>query len=112
MRLAGSLTPCSATLQPEKNLKQLTAQKRAGDQQAGDKEIQAAVARMRCVIELSRNVRDRHLKPLKQPLRRIIVSHVDTASLASLARPGWGGWAPLRKVSSALRETVRVPERA
>ncbi len=42
---------------------------------------------MRCVIELSRNVRDRHLKPLKQPLRRIIVSHVDTASLASLARP-------------------------
>jgi hypothetical protein len=69
---------------------------RAGDQQAGDEEIQAAVARMRCVIELSRNVRDRHLKPLKQPLRRIIVSHVDTASLASLVRPKRGGWAPQR----------------
>ena len=42
---------------------------------------------MRCVIELARNIRDRHNKPLKQPMRRVIISHPDAASLASLARP-------------------------
>ncbi|KAK9826356.1 hypothetical protein WJX81_001579 [Elliptochloris bilobata] len=53
--------------------------------QAGDKEIQASVTRMRCVIELARNIRDRHNKPLKQPLRRVIISHEDAALLSSLA---------------------------
>lgn len=42
---------------------------------------------MRCVIELARNIRDRHNKPLKQPLRRVILSHEDAGLLRSLARP-------------------------
>ena len=45
------------------------------------------MARMRCVIELARNIRDRHNKPLKQPVRRIILSHEDASLLGSLARP-------------------------
>ena len=55
--------------------------------QAGDDEIQASVKQMRCVIELARNIRDRHNKPLKQPMRRITISHSDAASVASLACP-------------------------
>ncbi len=55
--------------------------------QAGDEEIQASVTRMRCVIELARNIRDRHNKPLKQPMRRVILSHEDASLLRSLARP-------------------------
>ena len=45
------------------------------------------MTRMRCVIELARNIRDRHNKPLKQPLRRVILSHEDAGLLRSLARP-------------------------
>lgn len=42
---------------------------------------------MRCVIELARNIRDRHNMPLKQPLQRVILSHEDAGLLRSLARP-------------------------
>ena len=45
------------------------------------------MTRMRCVIELARNIRDRHNRPLKQPLRRVILSHEDAGPLRSLARP-------------------------
>lgn len=45
------------------------------------------MTRMRCVIELARNIRDRHNMPLKQPLQRVILSHEDAGLLRSLARP-------------------------
>lgn len=35
---------------------------------AGDARIQASVQRMRSVIELGRTIRERHTKPIKQPL--------------------------------------------
>lgn len=53
--------------------------------QAGDAEIQASVAGMQRVLDLARVLRERHSKPLKQPLRRLIIVHSDPAFLADLS---------------------------
>ena len=53
--------------------------------QAGDEEIQLSVAGMQRVIDLARVLRERHSKPLKQPLRRLTIVHPDPAFLSDLA---------------------------
>ena len=52
--------------------------------QAGDEHIVQSVARMQQVIELSRTIRERHAKPLKQPLRSLTVVAADASFLADL----------------------------
>ena len=52
--------------------------------QGGDEHIQASVKRMQAVIELARTIRERHTKPLKQPLRSLVVVHSDRSFLADL----------------------------
>ncbi|WCJ30907.1 Isoleucine--tRNA ligase cytoplasmic [Euphorbia peplus] len=42
-----------------------------------DKQIEQSVARMMTVIELARNVRERHKKSLKAPLREMVIVHPD-----------------------------------
>ncbi len=52
--------------------------------QGGDEHIQASVKQMQAVIELARTIRERHTKPLKQPLRSLVVVHSDESFLADL----------------------------
>ena len=52
--------------------------------QEGDEEIQVSVEGMQRVIDLARVLRERHSKPLKQPLRRLTVVHPDDNFLADL----------------------------
>jgi hypothetical protein len=52
--------------------------------QVGDEHIQASVGRMQAVVELARTIRERHTKPLKQPLRSLVVVHSDASFLADL----------------------------
>ncbi len=52
--------------------------------QAGDEHIVQSVARMQQVIELSRTIRERHAKPLKQPLRSLTVVAADASFLADI----------------------------
>ncbi|BDA43238.1 Isoleucine-tRNA ligase, cytoplasmic [Coccomyxa sp. Obi] len=56
----------------------------AVQEQGGDEHIQASVKRMQAVIELARTIRERHTKPLKQPLRSLVVVHSDRSFLADL----------------------------
>lgn len=44
-----------------------------------------SVQRMQRVIELARVIRERHFKPIKTPLRELVVVHPDQAFLADLA---------------------------
>ncbi|XP_038711378.1 isoleucine--tRNA ligase, cytoplasmic-like [Tripterygium wilfordii] len=50
-----------------------------------DDRIERSVARMTTVIDLARNIRERHSKPLKSPLREMIVVHPDTDFLDDIA---------------------------
>ncbi|KAJ0016975.1 hypothetical protein Pint_11004 [Pistacia integerrima] len=43
-----------------------------------DEQIEKRVSRMMTIIDLARNIRDRHNKPIKSPLREMIVVHPDT----------------------------------
>ncbi|KAG0615444.1 hypothetical protein M758_5G041400 [Ceratodon purpureus] len=43
-----------------------------------DKRIEQSVTRMMSVIDLARNIRERHNKPLKTPLKEMVVVHADT----------------------------------
>ncbi|KAJ0018057.1 hypothetical protein Pint_11195 [Pistacia integerrima] len=43
-----------------------------------DEQIEKSVSRMMTIIDLARNIRDRHNKPIKSPLREMIVVHPDT----------------------------------
>ncbi|KAK9792748.1 hypothetical protein WJX73_005932 [Symbiochloris irregularis] len=56
-----------------------------GPLQEGDEGIQASVEGMQRVLDLARVLRERHSKPLKQPLRRLTIVHSDKALLADLA---------------------------
>lgn len=55
--------------------------------QEGDEEIQVSVERMQRVIDLARVLRERHMKPLKQPLRRLTVVHPSQHFLADIGGP-------------------------
>ncbi|KAK7282115.1 hypothetical protein RIF29_10664 [Crotalaria pallida] len=46
------------------------------DGKGGD-QIELSVSRMMTIIDLARNIRDRHNKPLKTPLREMVVVHPD-----------------------------------
>lgn len=50
-----------------------------------DERIEQSVARMMTIIDLARNIRERHNKPLKSPLREMIVVHPDTDFLDDIA---------------------------
>ncbi|WIA42068.1 hypothetical protein OEZ86_009348 [Tetradesmus obliquus] len=50
----------------------------------GDGRIQASVGRMQAVIEAGRVIREKHNRPLKQPLRRVVVVHPDPDFLADI----------------------------
>ncbi len=43
----------------------------------GDARLQLSVSRMQTVIELGRVIRERHTRPLKQPLPGLVVVHPD-----------------------------------
>nr|DAD24502.1 TPA_asm: hypothetical protein HUJ06_025966 [Nelumbo nucifera] len=56
--------------------------------QAGGKReerIEQSVARMMTVIDLARNIRERHNKPLKTPLKEMVVVHPDLGFLEDIA---------------------------
>jgi isoleucyl-tRNA synthetase len=48
---------------------------------AGDAQLEASVGRMQRVIELVRQLRERHGRPVKAPLRKLVVVHPDAAFL-------------------------------
>uniref|UniRef100_A0A7S3R0N5 isoleucine--tRNA ligase n=2 Tax=Dunaliella tertiolecta TaxID=3047 RepID=A0A7S3R0N5_DUNTE len=50
----------------------------------GDARIRQSVARMQAVIELGRKIRERGLKPIKTPLRKLVVVHPDTEFLSDV----------------------------
>ncbi|KAB5548413.1 hypothetical protein DKX38_011819 [Salix brachista] len=50
-----------------------------------DERIEQSVARMITIIDLARNIRERHNKPLKSPLREMIVVHPDVDFLDDIA---------------------------
>ncbi|KAJ9178386.1 hypothetical protein P3X46_010273 [Hevea brasiliensis] len=50
-----------------------------------DERIERSVSRMMTVIDLARNIRERHNKPLKSPLREMIVVHPDADFLDDIA---------------------------
>jgi isoleucyl-tRNA synthetase len=52
--------------------------------QAHDARIEASMARMKSVLDAGRVVRERHGKPLKYPLPRLIVVHPDPAFLEDI----------------------------
>lgn len=51
---------------------------------AGDEQLEASVGRMQRVIELVRQIRERHNRSVKTPLKEVVVVHPDTAFLADL----------------------------
>ncbi|KAJ4723257.1 Isoleucine--tRNA ligase, cytoplasmic [Melia azedarach] len=50
-----------------------------------DERIEQSVARMMTIIDLARNIRERHNKPLKSPLSEMIVVHPDADFLDDIA---------------------------
>nr|CAD1839759.1 unnamed protein product [Ananas comosus var. bracteatus] len=50
-----------------------------------DERIERSVARMMTVIDLARNIRERHNKPLKAPLKEMVVVHPDNGFLEDIA---------------------------
>ncbi|KAJ4968949.1 hypothetical protein NE237_015650 [Protea cynaroides] len=50
-----------------------------------DERIEQSVTRMMTIIDLARNIRERHNKPLKSPLMKMIVVHPDTGFLEDIA---------------------------
>lgn len=50
-----------------------------------DERIEQSVARMMTIIDLARNIRERHNKPLKTPLREMIIVHPDLDFLDDIA---------------------------
>ncbi|KAL2619895.1 hypothetical protein R1flu_000100 [Riccia fluitans] len=50
-----------------------------------DQRIEQSVTRMMTVIDLARNIRERHNKPLKTPLKEMVVVHPDQAFLDDIA---------------------------
>ncbi|PON74964.1 Isoleucine-tRNA ligase [Parasponia andersonii] len=50
-----------------------------------DERIEQSVARMITIIDLARNIRERHNKPLKTPLREMVVVHPDADFLDDIA---------------------------
>ncbi|EEF32620.1 isoleucine--tRNA ligase, cytoplasmic [Ricinus communis] len=50
-----------------------------------DERIEQSVSRMMTIIDLARNIRERHYKPLKSPLREMIVVHHDADFLDDIA---------------------------
>ncbi|KAF4390301.1 hypothetical protein F8388_019956 [Cannabis sativa] len=50
-----------------------------------DERIEQSVARMMTIIDLARNIRERHNKPLKTPLREMVIVHPDADFLDDIA---------------------------
>lgn len=65
------------------------------DAQPGDERIQQSVDRMQRIIDLGRTIRERKNKPVKLPLRRLVVVHDDAEFLADMGGElkvgGFGG---------------------
>ncbi len=62
-----------------------------------EERIERSVGRMSQVIELARVIRERHNRPVKTPLARLVVVHPDAAFLADIAGElaecvAWGAW--------------------
>ncbi|CAI9112807.1 OLC1v1013300C1 [Oldenlandia corymbosa var. corymbosa] len=51
----------------------------------GGERIEKSVSRMMTIIDLARNIRERHNKPLKTPLREMVIVHPDTEFLDDIA---------------------------
>ncbi|KAG5548406.1 hypothetical protein RHGRI_013932 [Rhododendron griersonianum] len=51
----------------------------------GGQRIEQSVKRMKIIIDLARNIRERHKKPLKTPLKEMVVVHPDAEFLDDLA---------------------------
>ncbi|XP_048329423.1 isoleucine--tRNA ligase, cytoplasmic [Ziziphus jujuba] len=50
-----------------------------------DERIEKSVTRMMTIIDLARNIRERHNKPLKTPLREMVIVHPDSDFLDDIA---------------------------
>lgn len=50
-----------------------------------DERIEQSVSRMMTIIDLARNIRERHNKPLKTPLREMVIVHPDSDFLDDIA---------------------------
>ncbi|CAN0926680.1 Isoleucine--tRNA ligase, cytoplasmic [Linum grandiflorum] len=50
-----------------------------------DERIEQSVAKMMTIIDLARNIRERHNKPLKSPLREMVIVHPDADFLDDIA---------------------------
>ncbi|KAF7827268.1 isoleucine--tRNA ligase, cytoplasmic [Senna tora] len=51
----------------------------------GGERIEQSVSRMMTIIDLARNIRERHNKPLKTPLREMVIVHPDADFLEDIA---------------------------
>ncbi|KAL6970780.1 isoleucine--tRNA ligase [Sarracenia purpurea var. burkii] len=51
----------------------------------GGERIEQSVSRMMTIIDLARNIRERHNKPLKTPLKEMVVVHPDAEFLSDIA---------------------------
>ncbi|KAG5547964.1 hypothetical protein RHGRI_013602 [Rhododendron griersonianum] len=51
----------------------------------GGQRIEQSVKRMKIIIDLARNIRERHNKPLKTPLKEMVVVHPDAEFLDDIA---------------------------
>ncbi|KAL5726224.1 isoleucine--tRNA ligase [Ranunculus cassubicifolius] len=49
-----------------------------------DERIEQSISRMMTIIDLSRNIRERHNKPLKTPLKQMVVVHPDAGFLEDI----------------------------
>ena len=56
----------------------------AEEPDSGDEQLEMSVARMQRVIELCRQLRERHSRPIKMPIKEITVVHPDAAFLEDL----------------------------
>ncbi|XP_024517008.1 isoleucine--tRNA ligase, cytoplasmic isoform X2 [Selaginella moellendorffii] len=65
-----------------------------------DERIEQSVSRMMTVIELARNIREKHKLPLKAPLRKMIIVHPDREFLEDLTE----------KLGEYVREEMNVKE--
>ncbi|CAI0420213.1 unnamed protein product [Linum tenue] len=65
-----------------------------------DERIERSVARMKTIIDHARNIRERHNKPLKSPLRKMIIVHPDGDFLNDIAG----------KLSEFVREELNVKD--
>ena len=57
----------------------------AEEEMSGDEHLQASVTRMQSVIDIVRQIRTKHNRSVKTPIKEVIIAHVDDSFLADIA---------------------------